>query len=149
MFVAVAGAVGVLARYGLSVAVQSVWTTVAINIVGSFLLGLLVTLGDGLSSDVRLVLGVGFLGGFTTFSTFTVQVVIEPTGMQELQPLICSRPSSLGWPRPCSGTSSAAHWSNRRTSLVEAGAPRASANEHLAAIQTRAAGPATGVPAKS
>jgi len=77
LLVAVAGAVGVLARYGLSVALQSVWTTVAINIVGSFLLGLLVTLGDGLSSDVRLVLGVGFLGGFTTFSTFTVQVVIE------------------------------------------------------------------------
>ena len=43
------------------------WTTVAINVIGSFLLGLLVTLGDALSSDVRLVLGVGF----------TVQVVIE------------------------------------------------------------------------
>jgi CrcB protein len=53
------------------------WNTVAINVIGSFLLGLLVTLGDALSSDVRLVLGVGFLGGFTTFSTFTVQVVIE------------------------------------------------------------------------
>jgi CrcB protein len=77
LFVAVAGAVGVLARYGLGVAVQSVWTTVAINIAGSFLLGLLVTMGDGWSSDARLVLGVGFLGGFTTFSTLTVQVVIE------------------------------------------------------------------------
>ena len=79
LFVAVAGAVGVLARYGLSVAVQSVWTTVAINIVGSFLLGLLVTLGDGLSSDARLVLGVGFLGGFTTFSTFTCLLYTSPS----------------------------------------------------------------------
>ena len=52
-------------------------TTVAINVIGSFLLGLLVTLGDALSSDVRLVLGVGFLGGFTTFSTFTVQAVLD------------------------------------------------------------------------
>jgi len=80
LFVAVAGALGVLTRYGLSVAVQSVWTTVAINIVGSFLLGLLVTLGGGLSNDARLVLGIGFLGGFTTFSTFTVQVVLETEG---------------------------------------------------------------------
>ena len=47
---------------------------------GRAYLWLLVTLGDALSSDVRLVLGVRFLGGFTTFSTFTVQVVLETEG---------------------------------------------------------------------
>lgn len=80
LLVAVAGGLGVLARYGLGEAVQGIWTVVTVNVAGSFFLGLLVTLGDGLSGDARLVLGVGFLGGFTTFSTFTVQVVLEADG---------------------------------------------------------------------
>lgn len=75
VIVAGAGALGVLARYGLSSALSSVWTIVAINVLGSFLLGLVATLGDQLSSDARVALGVGFLGGFTTFSTFTVEIV--------------------------------------------------------------------------
>lgn len=71
--VAFAGALGVLARYGLSSWLGSApWTIVAVNVAGSFLLGVLV--GSGVSSDVRTVLGVGFLGGFTTFSTFSVDV---------------------------------------------------------------------------
>jgi fluoride exporter len=49
---------------------------VGINIVGSFLLGLLVA-EHWFDRDVREALGVGFLGGFTTFSTFSVQVVLE------------------------------------------------------------------------
>jgi CrcB protein len=52
------------------------WSTVAINVVGSFLLGLLVAAG-WFSRDVREGIGVGFLGGFTTFSTFSVQIVME------------------------------------------------------------------------
>jgi CrcB protein len=79
LLVAVSGGLGVLARYGLGTAVQGIWTIVAVNVLGSFLLGVLVTVG-GLSEDVRLVLGVGFLGGFTTFSTFTVQIVLEADG---------------------------------------------------------------------
>ena len=43
LLIALGGAAGVLARYGLTVWVQSIWTVVAINLVGSFLLGLLVT----------------------------------------------------------------------------------------------------------
>jgi CrcB protein len=53
-----------------------VWSTVGINIVGSFLLGLLVA-EQWFGRDLREGLGVGFLGGFTTFSTFSVQVVLE------------------------------------------------------------------------
>jgi CrcB protein len=49
---------------------------VGINIAGSFLLGLLVA-EDWFSRDVREALGVGFLGGFTTFSTFSAQVVLD------------------------------------------------------------------------
>ena len=75
LYVAAAGALGVLARYGLTVALAGAWTVVAINLAGSFLLGLLVTAGGDLSEDARVALGTGFLGGFTTFSTFAVQVV--------------------------------------------------------------------------
>jgi CrcB protein len=75
VLVAGAGACGVLARYGLTSAFgagRALWTVLVVNVVGSFLLGLLA--GAGASSEVRVVLGVGFLGGFTTFSTFSLDV---------------------------------------------------------------------------
>jgi CrcB protein len=80
LLVAVAGMLGVLARYGitrLTLHTEALmWATVAINVAGSFLLGLLVA-EHWFSRDVREALGVGFLGGFTTFSTFSVQVVLD------------------------------------------------------------------------
>lgn len=80
LFVALGGLAGVLTRYGLGVWVQSIWTVVVINVLGAFVLGLLVHVGAGLSHEVRTGLGVGFLGGFTTFSTFAVQIVLEADG---------------------------------------------------------------------
>lgn len=81
--VAVGGLVGVLGRYGITrLTLHSdalIWSTVGINVAGSFLLGLLVA-SDWFSRDVREGLGVGLLGGFTTFSTFSVQVVLEADG---------------------------------------------------------------------
>jgi CrcB protein len=50
--------------------------TLTVNIVGSFLLGLvfmLATRKAGLSENARLFLGVGFCGGFTTFSAFAME----------------------------------------------------------------------------
>ena len=83
LYVAVAGAAGVLARYGIGRATLHsdalIWSTVGINLVGSFLLGLL-TASDWFSRDAREAIGVGFLGGFTTYSTFSVQVVLEADG---------------------------------------------------------------------
>jgi CrcB protein len=80
LLVAIAGACGVLARYGIGKATihteALLWSTVGINIIGSFLLGLLAA-EHWFSRDVREALGVGFLGGFTTFSTFSVQVVLD------------------------------------------------------------------------
>ena len=80
LVVAVGGLAGVLARWGISrMTLHSealIWSTVGINIVGSFLLGLLVA-EDWFGRDLREGLGVGFLGGFTTFSTFSVQIVLE------------------------------------------------------------------------
>jgi len=80
LLVAVAGGCGVLARWGIGRAVAGsaalIWSTVAINIAGSFLLGLLAA-ESWFSRDVREAIGVGFLGGFTTFSTFSVQMVLD------------------------------------------------------------------------
>ena len=80
LLVAVGGVLGVLARFGVGRLTlhheQLIWSTVGINVVGSFLLGLLVA-EHWFSRDVREGIGVGFLGGFTTFSTFSVQGVLE------------------------------------------------------------------------
>jgi CrcB protein len=81
--VGAAGLAGVLARYGitrLTLHTEAlIWSTVGINIVGSFFLGLLAA-EHWFSRDVREAIGVGFLGGFTTFSTFSVQIVLETDG---------------------------------------------------------------------
>ena len=77
---AIGGLAGVLSRFGIGRLTEHhttlIWSTVAINVVGSFLLGLLAAT-RWFSRDVREGIGVGFLGGFTTFSTFSVQAVIE------------------------------------------------------------------------
>ena len=78
MLVAVAGAAGVLARYGFTQALGSSvapWSVLVVNVAGSFAIGLLA--GAGASDDTRLVVGVGFLGGFTTFSTFSLDVFAD------------------------------------------------------------------------
>jgi CrcB protein len=79
LWVGLAGLGGVLARYALSTPFHGdvlPWVTVAINVAGSFLLGMLVT-AHGFSEETRTTLDVGFLGGFTTFSTFSVQAVLD------------------------------------------------------------------------
>lgn len=83
--VILAGALGSVARFFVDAEVKSrlssrtsfPWATVGINISGSFLLGLLagwVMLRAG-STDAQAVLGTGFCGGYTTFSTSTVDTV--------------------------------------------------------------------------
>lgn len=75
--VAAGGALGAVARYGLSTAFPGLWTIAVINIAGSLLLGVLAAL-VGPDRLLRLFLGVGVLGGFTTFSTFAVDAVRNP-----------------------------------------------------------------------
>ena len=74
--VAAGGAVGTLARYGLDEALGTVGevpaSTLAVDLTGALALGLLV--GLGASTRLRLLLGTGVLGGFTTYSAFAVQV---------------------------------------------------------------------------
>jgi len=79
LLVAAGGAVGTLARWGLGVALPSgppgfPWTTLGVNLGGALLLGGLVVAvaRAGLPAWVRPLFGTGLLGGFTTFSTLTV-----------------------------------------------------------------------------
>ena len=80
LVVALGGALGAVSRYGIDrVMVAFVGPTVlgtfAVNITGSFLLGLFLTLSDerfGWSPELRVLVAVGFLGSYTTFSTLTV-----------------------------------------------------------------------------
>ena len=78
VLVAVAGALGALARWGIGSAVGTrsfPWHTLGINVAGSFLLGLVLRAGSdhGWSDATVTAVGTGFLGAFTTFSTFSVE----------------------------------------------------------------------------
>ena len=78
LFVGLAGAAGVLLRYGIALAIGRQafpWPTLAINVVGSLALGVLAgaTFGRDQTPPLVPVLGTGLLGGFTTFSTFSVE----------------------------------------------------------------------------
>ena len=77
LLIGFAGAAGVLARYGVGQLTPSIWATFWVNVVGSLLLGVLIHVGRDLDPVVRDALSVGFLGGFTTFSTFAMQAVLE------------------------------------------------------------------------
>ncbi|MBA4358425.1 MAG: fluoride efflux transporter CrcB [Desulfovibrio sp.] len=78
----VAGACGTLARYWLSGAVHHVlgrefpWGTAVVNVLGCLLFGLIWVLAEErqlLRAEMRLVILVGFMGAFTTFSSFVFE----------------------------------------------------------------------------
>jgi CrcB protein len=78
LVVSAGGAAGALARYGVGLALPERHAslplgTLLINVVGSFALGVLVG-GWHDARWLRPLLGTGFLGGFTTFSTLSVQL---------------------------------------------------------------------------
>lgn len=79
LLIALAGGLGTLARYGLAGVVQRwagagfPWGTFATNMAGCFVFGAIwAAVGERLavSAEARTILLVGFLGAFTTFSTF-------------------------------------------------------------------------------
>jgi len=82
--IAVGGALGSLARYGMSNGVYALlgrgfpWGTLAVNVLGSFLMGLLFVLfleRLTLAPEWRAAVLIGFLGAFTTFSTFSIETL--------------------------------------------------------------------------
>ena len=84
LYIVILGGLGCVSRY-----LMSGWTytlvgrglpygTLAVNVIGSFLLGLLMVIGlrsSLLSPELRIGLTVGFMGGFTTFSTFSYETM--------------------------------------------------------------------------
>lgn len=82
--IAVGGALGAMGRFAMSSQVYNItgrefaWGTLSVNVVGSFLMGLAaVLLIDklDLSAEWRAFIIVGFLGAFTTFSTFSYETM--------------------------------------------------------------------------
>jgi CrcB protein len=83
--IAAGGAIGALGRHWISQAIAQ-WLghgfpygTLGVNIMGSFVLGLLVSLFAekfALNQEVRGFIVVGLLGGFTTFSAFSLEAVL-------------------------------------------------------------------------
>lgn len=74
--VAAGGAAGSVLRYLVSVLVVSTgfpWATLAVNVAGSAAIG--VAAGIGLAGEMRLLVVTGLLGGFTTFSAFSLETV--------------------------------------------------------------------------
>jgi fluoride exporter len=78
--IALGGAVGTLARFGLQGVAQRYsaffpYGTLTINVIGSLILGFLVRylLATPASPEMRGALTIGFCGGFTTFSTFSYE----------------------------------------------------------------------------
>lgn len=79
ILIGLAGAFGALARYGLGGLVQRLtgatfpWGTFVVNIIGAFLFGLIWSLVEQrlvVSVETRVIILSGFLGAFTTFSSF-------------------------------------------------------------------------------
>ncbi|KKB77365.1 hypothetical protein VW29_18570 [Devosia limi DSM 17137] len=86
ILVGIGGALGAMSRYGLSHLVSRFWTasfplaTLLINVLGAVCMGLFIgvmarTL-PAWGNEARLFVAVGILGGFTTFSTFSLDAVV-------------------------------------------------------------------------
>lgn len=82
LLIAIGAALGANTRYlvgvwaGNRLGADFPYGTFIVNVTGSFVLGFLLTLGTGrlqLSPEARLLLAVGFLGSFTTFSSYAVE----------------------------------------------------------------------------
>lgn len=81
-WLAVAGTLGTWARFGLTGAVSHwtggafPWSTLAVNVIGSFLVGVFWILAEEramIGAETRIIILVGFMGAFTTFSTFAFE----------------------------------------------------------------------------
>lgn len=83
LYIAIGGAAGALARYGIGGWVQErtgfafPWGTLVVNVAGSLLIGLGMRYLEAVrvSPDLRALITIGILGAFTTFSTFSYETV--------------------------------------------------------------------------
>jgi CrcB protein len=84
LFVCLGGAAGTAARYLMGLGAQRVfgtafpWGTLAVNVIGSFLITVIMVLGlekQMITADTRVVLTAGVMGGFTTYSSFNFEMM--------------------------------------------------------------------------
>lgn len=81
LLVAIGGAIGSAARFGVGIVAARwfgtgfPWGTLAVNALGGFAMGVLAARLASPDENLRLLLGVGVLGGFTTFSAFSLETV--------------------------------------------------------------------------
>ncbi len=82
LLIGIGGAIGALSRYGIGELSKRFfpgtfpWGTLIANLMGCFLIGLILGSGQASKSDpIRFGIGVGFLGALTTFSTFSAETV--------------------------------------------------------------------------
>ena len=79
LFVGLGGAIGSMLRYGISLLMITKYfpyATLAVNIIGSFLIGLIFALSikeESFFYNWRIFLATGICGGFTTFSAFSLE----------------------------------------------------------------------------
>ena len=85
LLICLGGAIGTGARYMIAISMSRMagtafpYGTLLVNVVGSFLLGLLMQLSLStqlVSTDMRLIIGIGVLGGFTTYSAFNQETLV-------------------------------------------------------------------------
>jgi CrcB protein len=81
LMVAIGGAIGSVARYGVGVAAARwlglafPWGTLAVNVIGGLAMGAMAARIGPDNENMRLLIGTGLLGGFTTFSAFSLETV--------------------------------------------------------------------------
>jgi CrcB protein len=83
LFIALGGSLGAVARYGVSsyvlTAVSEIfpWGTLIVNLSGSFLMGVVIELFEHtiVPPNLRSLITIGFLGAYTTFSTYSMETV--------------------------------------------------------------------------
>jgi CrcB protein len=116
--VAIGGALGAMARYGVSTLVFDAssqrfpYATLSVNVLGSFLMGILFVLiveKGLLPPEMRSILMVGFLGAFTTFSTFS----LDALGLWQNGHLLLALVYALGTVVLCLAAISIAVWLTR------------------------------------
>ena len=114
--VAVGGAMGSVARFWLTGAMTALtgprfpWGTLLINVLGSFVIGLVAGLTltparVGVHPDIRIFLMTGICGGFTTFSAFSLQTlelmqtgdVVPAFGYAAGSVVLCIAATYCGW----------------------------------------------------
>jgi CrcB protein len=84
IYISIAGVLGTLSRYGLSTFTQRLcgasfpFGTLVVNVLGSLAIGFIMQLGlstDIIPRSLRIAAAIGFMGAFTTFSTFSYETV--------------------------------------------------------------------------